>query len=430
VTQGPSIVPFGKLDHRTLWLRAALLNACFFGLIASAPLWTNVHTFPKLPIVPGFPILPQPWDKVFFGMMLASLVAAAWFYRQAVIFFLATSLFAYCEDENRGQPWIYMYWVMLVLTLFPVRTAIAACRIGMSIVYIWSGIQKCNANFFNQEPASFVAPAAHWHLPAIAIELMKAAVWCTPFIELGIGVTVWSRQLRKVAIIAAVVVHGAALLFLGPLGLNYNLVVWPWNIAMPVLLWVLFGTGDYWKKQAGEAATTAPGPPNKKDQKVKSQSRIGAEPAWNLKQTLVELSGSRPALAIVALYSLLPILSYYGKWDSYFSFCLYSDNLASANIFVTQEFADRLPASLKVCAQKFGQTFDPRYQGPLVFNCGQWCMQELRVPPISEPRNFVSIFNALREWSKEPSDLRMVVGQRAGPVIFYEGDSREYLTPQ
>ena len=35
-------------------------------------------------------------------------------------------------------------------------------------------------------------------------------------------------------------VHLAALLFLGPLGHNYNWVVWPWNLAMIGLVWALF----------------------------------------------------------------------------------------------------------------------------------------------------------------------------------------------
>ena len=66
----------------------------------------------------------------------------------------------------------------------------------------------------------------------------RGAVACAPFIN-GIGLLLWAPRLRLTAIIAEVVVHGSALLFLGPLGYNYNWVVWPWNLAMPALLWVL-----------------------------------------------------------------------------------------------------------------------------------------------------------------------------------------------
>ena len=161
MAQAPSIIPFNDVDRRTMWLRIVLLNACFFGMVASTPLWGNVHPFPLLPVFSGFPILPQPWDKVLFGAMLLSLIAAAWFYRIAVRFFLVASLFAYFEDENRGQPWLYMYWVMLFFTLFFKDTAVAACRWG-AIVYIWSGIQKCNGRFFSVQPGWFIGPAEHW----------------------------------------------------------------------------------------------------------------------------------------------------------------------------------------------------------------------------------------------------------------------------
>jgi hypothetical protein len=139
---------------------------------------------------------------------------------------------------------------------------------------------------------------------------------------------------------------------------------------------------------------------------------------------------SRVALGVLVLYSLLPILSYYGYWDSYFSFSLYSENLASANIFVLEAFKDRLPPNLQKQVQKFPQQYDPQRQGPFVFNQGGWCIEELHVPPISETRNFKSIYKALLAWSKESGDVRMIVGQRSGPVIFFEGESVEYLRAQ
>src|ERR1041385_2097850 len=109
--------PFTGLERRTVWLRVTLLAASFLGLLASAPLWTNGHAFPLLPIAWWFPILPSPWDKCRFGMMLLALVLAGWFYRAAVASFLVLALFAFFEDQNRGQPWLYIYWLMLLLTL-------------------------------------------------------------------------------------------------------------------------------------------------------------------------------------------------------------------------------------------------------------------------------------------------------------------------
>ena len=421
-------LPFSGVDRRTVWLRATLLSACFFGLLASLPLWLNAHTFPLLPIVPGFPILGSPWDKCLFGSMLLALLLAAWFYRAAITFFLLAVLFAFCEDQNRGQPWLYMYWVMLWLTLLPAPASIAACRLALSVTYIWSGIQKFNARFFQVAPAWFVSPAAHWHLPPAAIELLRWGVASAPFVELGIGLALWSPRLRPGAIGAGAGLHLAALLFLGPLGHNYNWVVWPWNLAMIALLFALFATGRLWQKNPAEGSSSTWGKVRRGG--AASKQPVATSLGPRLAQTFAGLRRSKPAVAALALYSLLPILSYFGWWDSYFSFSLYAENSANANIFVTQAFGDRLPPKLRAYVQQFPQAYDPQHQGPCVFVFFAWCYEELHVPPISEPRNFRSIFNALRAYSREPNDLRMIVGQRAGPVIFYQGDTREFLTPK
>src|SRR5262245_48612220 len=207
-----SIIPFHGVDRRSAFLRATLLISCLFGVIASRPLWLNSRSFPLLPIIPAFPIIHTPWDQILFWAMAGSLVLALWFYRWAVGFFLVAALFAFCQDQNRGQPWFYMYWVMLALTLLPGAAAIAACRFAVSAVYIWGGIQKCNAKFFQIEPARFVAPAANWHLPAFAIDFLRLAVASAPLVEIAIGLALWAPKLRRIAIGAVLLVHLSALL--------------------------------------------------------------------------------------------------------------------------------------------------------------------------------------------------------------------------
>ena len=423
-----SPLPFTHTDRRTLWLRATLLSATLLGLIASAPVWTNTRTFPLLPIFTGFPILPAPWDKCLYALMLGSLGAAMWFYRPAVITFLASSLFAYCGDQNRGQPWLYMYWVMLLLSLFPAPSANAACRIAIAIVYLWGGIQKINTRFFAVTPDWFVAPAANWHLPAAAVDLLKLCVQSAPFVEIAIAALLWFPQLRRGAFALTILTHAFALLFLGPLGHNYNWVVWPWNLAMVALVLGLFARGEIFEPTLAtpdESSAVKLSKPSKKH----SPSRAAAEHPFSIQQTIVELLRSRPALILVALYGLLPILSYSGRWDSYFSFSLYSENLAAANLFCTESFRDNLPPHLKSYAHKFPQAYDPQRQGPFGFAFTAWAYEELHVPAISEPRNFVNVYRTLQPYAKKPDDLRMIIGPRSGPVIFHEGDRVEFLQP-
>jgi hypothetical protein len=412
-------LPFAGLDRRMAWLRGILLVACLLSLCISAPLWLNSRGFPLLPISSGFPILPTPWDKCFLGLMLLSLVLAAWFYRAAVGFFLVAGLFAFCEDQNRGQPWFYMYWVMLLLSLLPPTTAIAASRWAISAAYVWSGIQKLHPAFFARVPDWFVAPAAHWHLPGTAMELLRFGIAMAPFVELFIGLALWTSRFRKVAITAVVVVHLTALLFLGPLGYNYDLVIWPWNLAMIAFVLVLFAC-------PAEARGSAPvvgdlGKGKELDAVLLSEADI--------KATFAEVRRSRPGLAVIMLYSFLPLLSFIGCWDSYFSFTLYAENQAKADIFISEAFVNRLPPRLRAHAHQLRQVYNPQIQGPYVFDFQTWGFQELHVPPILEPRNYRALFHHLRAYSKDPNDLRMILSPRYGPVIFYQGERNWILEP-
>jgi uncharacterized membrane protein YphA (DoxX/SURF4 family) len=417
--------PFAHTERRTLWLRATLLAATFLGLLASLPVWLNTRTFPLLPIFSGFPILPAPLDTGLYAVMLISLLAAMWFYRPAVIVFLGASFFAYCGDQNRGQPWLYMYWVMLLLSVFRSPAASAACRIAIAAVYFWSGIQKINPRFFQVTPDWFVAPALNWHLPSGAIDLLKLSVKAAPFIEIAIGLLLWFPKLRRIAFALTILTHAFALLFLGPLGHNYNWVVWPWNLAMIALVLSLFAKGKIFE-------LPRPAPTSEKAKPICSANKNTPPPAasgdaFGLTTTHIELWCSRAALVVVALYSLLPILSYSGRWDSYFSFSLYSENLAVANIFVTESFRANLPPQLQRHVETFPQAYDPEHQGPLLFVFPNWAYEELHVPTLFEPRNFVNIYRALQPYAQTPADLRMIIGPRSGPVIFREGERVEFL---
>ena len=407
----PFVLPFAGVERRIAALRVILLSACFVTLLASMPLWSNTRAFPLLPIFHGFPILPGLGQKLLFYMLLLSLVVAGWFYRPAVLFFMAATFFAFCEDQNRGQPWMYMYWGMLGLTLLPQNVVLAACRCTVSVAYIWSGIQKCNVHFFHIVPEWFVAPAAmHWHFPHWAVTILQWAVATAPIMELAIGIALWSTRFRRVAIGMLLLVHLSALLFLGPLGYRYDLVVWPWNLAMMALVLVLFGSSE-------ERRAPAMG----------GQSRRA--PGWNAAlrnsafgETLAELRRSRIAVALVALFSFLPVLSFAGWWDSYFSFTLFAESQAKADIFVTAAFVERAPLDVALHIHKVRQAWDPRIQGPYVFDFQTWGYKQLHVPPIFEPRNYRSIYRYLRPYARRPNELRMIIAPRAGAVMFYEGD--------
>jgi hypothetical protein len=69
--------------------------------------------------------------------------------------------------------------------------------------------------------------------------------------------------------------------------------------------------------------------------------------------------------------------------------------------------------------------FNPGASGPGIVS--DRCYEDLHVPPIPEPLSFLCVFRFLRAYSPQSEDLRMIVGTRGGPVLFYQGDSVEFL---
>lgn len=368
---------------RVAWLRGTLLGACLLGMVASAPLWGNTRLYPLVPVADWLPMLPGPWDKVLFGAMLCALVVAVWRHRPAVVFFLAGSVFLALGDQNRWQPWFYFYWVMLALTLLPEVSGLAAARFVVAAVYVWSGLQKCNAGFYHEVVPFFLQPITGW-LPAVLLPVAKAALVATPVVEVCIGLGLWVPWLRRWAIVTTVVVHAVALLVLGPLGHKHNLIVWPWNLAMPLCVVVLF-----------------------------SPVRVGGN--WR------ELRRSVVGTVAVCLVVVLPVLSFMGEWDSYLSFSLYSGNLSKADMFVSTEMAERLPPHVKKMLNPMSTPYDVERQGPWVVNHQGWSVLHMGVPPLPEPRGYRAVGRYLASFAPTPADFRMVVVSRSGATNFYNG---------
>lgn len=359
-----------------MWLRRTLLAGTFFGMLASYRVWTTSRRFPLVPIAEWFPILQPPWDAVFLGFLLALLVAALWFYRWSVALFLGGALFLVLEDQTRLQPWFYLYTMMLLLTLFPDRVALAGCRVALSGVYVWSGIQKLNGAFFDEVVPWFADPARRWFSEAW-IEPVEFAIAASPLLEIFIGAAVWLAPLRRFAVAAGILLHAVILIFLGPLGHDYNLVVWPWNLTMPLLFLALF------------------------------TPRSIARPWRALRQ-------SKPAFAVVLLFVGLPVLSFVGLWDSSLSFCMYSGNTARLDLFVSPALAQRLPAWLRPFVV-------PTVAGRPVVDVMSWGLAEAGVPPLGEPRSFRALARYVAGFARSPDEIELVVVPRVGPTTVEDG---------
>ncbi|HXI51441.1 MAG TPA: hypothetical protein VNH84_08045 [Candidatus Saccharimonadales bacterium] len=361
--------------------------ACGASLLCSLPLWLADRSYPLQPIASWFPVLPPRWDVGGLVLMLAALVAALRFPRAGVAGFLAVSLFLALGDQARWQPWFYMYWVMMLLTLAGGRTGIMACRIALCAVYLWAGVQKLNPNFFHQVSPWFVQPAAAW-LPAIVMRGLGWLVAAAPAAEIFMAIALWPRRTRRAALWLCAALHGISLVFLGPLGHNLNSVIWPWNLAMPTLAFVLFPLRPEPRREDAEA-----GP--------------GRRSAW--------------AYGIAGLFALLPALSFLGWWDSYLSFALYSGNTTTADLYLSAAVRERLPEAVRKYAAPTPEPFNPELQGAYVLRVDLWALHTLNVLPLPERRTYLHLARYVAGFASDPSDVRLVVVPRGGGTLFYRG---------
>lgn len=369
------------VSPRTRALQAVLIGACAVGMLASAPLWCNTRSYPRVPVLEGFPALPAPWDAWFLGALLISLLLSPWLGRMATTLFLAGSAFLALGDQNRWQPWFYLYWILLALTLAREPTALAGMRWVVSAVYLWSGLQKFNPGFGETVVPFFVQPLASW-LPTALLPGAKLAIMTAPAIEVLVGLALWIPTARRAAIAAVVTVHAVALLVLGPLGHKHNFIVWPWNFGMVLFVVLLF-------------------PP------------VSFAANWQA------LRRSASACLAVLLVITLPGLSFFGWWDSYLSFALYSGNLASAEMYVTPALADRLPPHIQKMLVPVRGPFDPEREGPWKLNHQGWCALQTGVPPLPEPRGYLALARHIARFAPAPNDFHMVLVARNGTTNYY-----------
>ena len=325
----------------------ALAVACSF--VLSWKLWLSTRLFPLAPISNYLPNIPYPIDYIWFLSLLALLMVISFLPRPRKLILLFVSLAALLSlwDQTRWQPWFYQYLFMLAAfgllawkeKAASNRAALDACRLIVVFIYLWSGIQKINAIFVRETwpdiaaflPSSWQTVVAHF--PSYLILVI-------PLIEIFIGLGLLTRRFRNGAVLAAVATHMAILLLLVVSG--ENVVVWPWNIAMALFVWILF-----WQ----DKETTA--------------RRIVAG-----KKTFQVL--------VLILFGVLPSLNFVGLWDSYLSSALYSGNTYQTAIYLGPSVLARLPAAIHPHVWQKRE--------PFFLDINRWAYDELHVPVYPEPR--------------------------------------------
>jgi hypothetical protein len=235
----------------------------------------------------------------------------------------------------------------------------------MVATYLFSGVQKINQNFMQNEFPWIVSPITDF-VPAASPALRWLGM-AAPFIQVAFALGLLTRRFRRISLIAAVAMHIFILGMFGPLGLNWNNIIWPWTAAMAVLDIIMF-TG----KQ---------------------------EFSW---RDIVRSDRHPYHAGVLVVFIGLPLLSFVNLWDSYLSAALYSGNISEAEIYTNDRGRDSLPERIEAYLVHTSQDTN-------VLNIQRWAIEDLNVTPYPEVRVYKKIAKDVCRHLRNPVDLVLLV---------------------
>ncbi|ASU33288.1 DoxX family membrane protein [Mucilaginibacter xinganensis] len=324
---------------------------CLFWLAAkliSWRIWTTYRILPTAPIFQWLDRVPPLAHTLLFGL---SIFLLCWQLfnknRGALLCLLATEIFSCLLDQNRWQPWEYqcLFIVFIFISNNKRPALIMSCFVFvLASTYIYSGLHKLNYDFLQITWRQMILHS-FFKVPfyVSAHRLIYFSGYLLGLAELLAGVGLLFHKTKKAASAALILMHLFILILIGPGGLNYNAVVWPWNIAMIFYLYFLF-----FKNIEGKAIFT------------------GVFHGWNK--------------LIFIFWGMLPALSFAGAWDSYLSSGLYSGKSPKMIISV-RDTSKCLPL------QPFCKTGGAKLSyGQATINLKDWSITETNVVAYPEVR--------------------------------------------
>jgi hypothetical protein len=193
-------------------------------------------------------------------------------------------------------------------------------------------------------------------------------LFVAPLAEMAVAFGLLTRRHRSAAVALALATHAAVLALFVPV--RDNVVIWPWNVAMGVLVWLLFARGQ----------------------------------SFSARDVLLD-GRFVPHKVAVLLFGAMPFFGLFGLWDSYLSSALYTGHTSQARLHLSDSLMERLPPEVRGVIRTAN--------GSHSLNVGRWSYRELNVPAYPEPR----IYREAARWvcghAERPSDAVLEIHGRA-----------------
>jgi hypothetical protein len=346
-----------SIYHRLKFIKLTVTLGMIASLLCCINLWAGERWFPLCPLFENFNINP-PFDFILFGAELLLLVILLFTPHPRLIVFLIlmVNVLLVFSDQNRLQPWFYLYNCLFLVLLFYnwridninlYQSVFVILQLCIASVYVFSGLQKLNPNFVPETFSWFIKPLGRF-VSERQMDILIKGGKMIPYLEMFIGFGLLVKPLRFIAIPMVIIMHVSILILIGPLGNNYNMVVWPWNIVMIALSVFLF-SGDHGERQF-------------------SPVHLFKMPVFYL---------------VLALFWVLPVMNLKNRWETYLSFSLYSGNNHNAKIILSDKAYEKLPYYIRHFVRTEAES---RILYPKL-----WCLAELKAPLYPEKRIFEKV---------------------------------------
>jgi uncharacterized membrane protein YphA (DoxX/SURF4 family) len=341
----PPLLPEEKND----WL---LKITCIFWLFAKLigwRAWTTYRLFPTAPVFESLDHIPAAVHLVLFLLQVLFIIMLLFPNKNkwALIGLLTAEIFSCLLDQSRVQPYEYLY--MFIIFIFIINTnsqkliPVAVVFI-LASTYFYSGLSKLNEGFLQAMWTKAILRSFFKLPPGIAgRHWLYLCGYLAGIVELVAGLGLLFSRTQKTAATALILMHLFILVLLGPLGLRYNKIVWPWNVAMILYLYTLF-----FRKNEG---TFAFGP---------------IFTRWN-------------KLVFIA-WGILPALNFIGCWDYYLSSSIYSGRTPKMTICIGDT------SKCRQLKRFFQENSLKNCKGSAMIDIQRWAQAETNSAPYAEVR--------------------------------------------
>lgn len=348
---------FKLRDRKSLLLR---INILFWigAKTMSWKLWIAERLFPMAPPFDFLSAVPPIAHAILLYVSLGiMLLLLLWPSGRALMWTLIGIELASCLlDQSRWQTWEYQFIFTLFIfcvNLRNLRFIYSSLLFMLACIYLYSALQKINPGFEYIMWENVILKALYPSHPGILPAWLRNAALLIPLTEILAAAGLLSASSRRLSAIVLIGMHILILYILGPFGLSYNAIVWPWNVMMSILLYLLaIDAGDTLQFRFGDLWL-----------------------GWNK--------------VIFILYGVLPALNFWGYWDNFLSFDLYSGRLPTVYICLHDT-----PSTVPL---------QPYYEPDLYQICNgdrlislqNWAINEMGVPEYPEIRAYEKMQHAM-----------------------------------